>query len=197
VIAKNDLFNRIAPYYGWFYTMQRKNYSKILREHLHLLNLPEGAAILDIGCGTGAFCSALHDFGFTVTGIDPAERMLEIARKHNGGKDIRFIQGSVLAGLPFADQQFDCVLTAYVAHGFKYLQRMILYQEMQRLSRKLVLVHDFHGPSSLLIQIIERLEGSDYENFRVQAAKEMKEVFGDMRVVQVNERAAWYLGDKK
>ncbi len=37
---------------------------------------------LDFGCGAGSFCKALHSFGFTVTGIDNAPKMIELARQH-------------------------------------------------------------------------------------------------------------------
>ncbi len=194
---RTDLFDRIAPYYGWFYSMQKKNYSRILQKNLHHLKLPAYASVLDIGCGTGAFCSALHDCGFSVTGVDPARRMLAIARKRNENRDIHFLEGSFLQGLPFADAQFDWVLTSYVAHGFKKNERKILYEEMLRVSRKIMLVHDFYGASSPLIRLVEHLEGSDYEHFCLEAEAEMTSAFDGIRIIPVSQRAAWYIGEKE
>jgi len=44
------------------------------------LNLPKGASILDVGCGTGRHSVALAQHGFAVTGIDLSEDMLKKAR---------------------------------------------------------------------------------------------------------------------
>ena len=42
--------------------------------------LPQGASILDVGCGTGRHSVALAQHGFAVTGIDLSDDMLEKAR---------------------------------------------------------------------------------------------------------------------
>lgn len=42
--------------------------------------LPQGAAILDVGCGTGRHSVALAQHGFSVTGVDLSDHMLEKAR---------------------------------------------------------------------------------------------------------------------
>ena len=42
--------------------------------------LPQGASILDMGCGTGRHSVALAQHGFAVTGVDLSEHMLEKAR---------------------------------------------------------------------------------------------------------------------
>ena len=42
--------------------------------------LPQGASILDMGCGTGRHSVSLAEHGFTVTGVDLSEHMLEKAR---------------------------------------------------------------------------------------------------------------------
>jgi cyclopropane fatty-acyl-phospholipid synthase-like methyltransferase len=42
--------------------------------------LPQGASILDMGCGTGRHSVALAQHGFCVTGVDLSEHMLEKSR---------------------------------------------------------------------------------------------------------------------
>ncbi len=47
--------------------------------------------ILDLGCGTGLLCDAYAASGHKVTGVDPAEAMLDVARKKPHAKDIDWI----------------------------------------------------------------------------------------------------------
>ncbi len=46
------------------------------------LKLLSGLTILDIGCGGGLLCEPLARLGATVTGIDPGESNIEIAKAH-------------------------------------------------------------------------------------------------------------------
>ena len=45
-----------------------------------LLELPEGARVLDVGCGPGRHLIGLARAGLSVTGVDVSERLLSIAR---------------------------------------------------------------------------------------------------------------------
>lgn len=74
---------------------------------IDLATLKPGAAILDLGCGTGHFAEFMHKKGFAVTGIDPSEGMLEFAKKNF--PDVPFIKG-IASELPFPDNSFDYVL---------------------------------------------------------------------------------------
>ncbi len=47
---------------------------------LELLDLPQGARVLDVGCGPGRHAIALAKAGLSVTGVDVSERLLAIAR---------------------------------------------------------------------------------------------------------------------
>ncbi len=75
--------------------------------------------IVDLGCGTGRFAAALAAQGHEVVGIDPAPRMLDIARTRPGGQAVRWVQGdaSALPGKAEVDvvvmigHVFQCLLT--------------------------------------------------------------------------------------
>ena len=55
--------------------------------------LAAGASrVLDLGCGTGIFSAELAARGHEVTGADPAEAMLQIARHRHGGGLVRWIE---------------------------------------------------------------------------------------------------------
>ncbi|MFC1900845.1 class I SAM-dependent DNA methyltransferase [Chloroflexota bacterium] len=50
----------------------------------HLLNqLPNGARILDLCCGTGQLAHLLNDRGYSITGLDGSEEMLRYAREND------------------------------------------------------------------------------------------------------------------
>jgi SAM-dependent methyltransferase len=71
-----------------------------------------GLAVLDAGCGTGYLSAKLRDRGARVTGVDLAERMIEIARADHPGIDFRVDSCTELATLE--DGRFDLVVANYV-----------------------------------------------------------------------------------
>lgn len=50
-----------------------------------------GRALLDIGCGTGTFASAMCDAGYHVTGIDANDESIELARENTRGRNAEFL----------------------------------------------------------------------------------------------------------
>ncbi len=64
------------------------------------------ARVLEVGCGSGAVASALHDAGFQVTGIDPAEVL--IRKAHQRCPAATFIAGN-LSDLPADHGPFDAI----------------------------------------------------------------------------------------
>jgi SAM-dependent methyltransferase len=49
--------------------------------------------VLDIGCGTGTFACLLARRGLTVTGVDPAEASLAVARTKPGAERVQWLHG--------------------------------------------------------------------------------------------------------
>lgn len=194
------LFNRIAPVYGWFYHWQKKRFLRLLNNVPPTVELARCSSVLDVGCGTGALCAALQEKGLQVYGVDPAPRMLAVARKKIGDAPIQFVEGNVLAGLPFEDKQFDLSFASHVAHGLKPEARARMYAEMARVTRGKVIIHDYNSKRKPLTSLIEWLEHGDYFHFIHQAESEMrqcqdglKKCFSTVDVVQVGEQAAWYI----
>ncbi len=68
---------------------------------------------LDVGCGTGALAQRLAQAGYTMSGIDPSEGMLEVLRTRS--PEIRALKADG-TDLPFADDSFDLALTVAVLH---------------------------------------------------------------------------------
>ena len=134
------LFNRIVFGYQWFFRTQVRGYRRILKKNIEKLEVVPGATILDVGCGTGAFAKAFQEQDFDVVGVDGSKHMVTRAEK-NG------IQGThedFLNGLDYPSNHFDLVIAANVAHGLKPEDRIKLYQEMLRVSKGRVLIHDYN-----------------------------------------------------
>lgn len=201
-MGKNSslLFNSIAPIYGLFYNMQKSRYSTVIDRVSEALDLTSYGTVLDVGCGTGALCSVLNEKGFVVTGIDPADKMLRIAKRQPENKTITFIQANVLELLPFENKTFDLSIASYVAHGLQKNERKQMYAEMSRVSKSKVIIYDYNQKRGLLTSIIEWLERGDYFRFikgakeeMEQCVSEMRECFSEVHVVDVDSKAAWYI----
>jgi SAM-dependent methyltransferase len=85
-------------------------------EFLDRLNIPAGASLLDVACGSGQLALIAARRGARVTGVDIAANAIQAARGRASaeGLDARFDQGDVEA-LPYADSSFDVVATLYGA----------------------------------------------------------------------------------
>jgi ubiquinone/menaquinone biosynthesis C-methylase UbiE len=86
-----------------------------------LAALPHPAAVLDVGCGTGALLRALADrlpACVELSGVDPAPAMLEVVGRaaFDGRPQVRLAR-AVAEQLPFRDASFDLVVsTVSFAH---------------------------------------------------------------------------------
>ena len=73
-----------------------------------------GTSTLDIACGSGEFCRLAAELGATVSGIDAAEGMIEVARRLAPDADLRL---GPMEDLPWDDASFD-VVTGFNAFQF-------------------------------------------------------------------------------
>ncbi|MGH2754800.1 MAG: class I SAM-dependent methyltransferase [Actinomycetota bacterium] len=78
---------------------------------LDLLDLPEGARVLDVGCGPGRHSVALAQAGLAVTGVDVSRRFLSLAaeRARAAGVAAAFFEVDARQ-MPF-DDEFDAVVS--------------------------------------------------------------------------------------
>lgn len=193
IYKDNFLFNLIAPIYGLFYKSQKKNYYQTIEKVRDNLNVSEYSNIIDFGCGTGALCSVLSQEGLEVTGIDPAQRMLNIGAKKPENKSIEFVNCSNCSIIPFPDNSFELSIASYVAHGLQKEERIQMYKEMSRLTKCFVIIHDYNEKRRLFTDIIEFFEGGDYFNFIKNVKVELSEHFKSVRVFDVKKHVAWYI----
>jgi len=90
----------------------RKLYSLVLQT----LELQPGAAVLDVGCGTGALLQRIAGtYDIVGYGIDVEENMIVEAQKK--GLQMQFVVGEC-DKLPYADQSFDALVVCMAYHHF-------------------------------------------------------------------------------
>lgn len=88
------------------------------RTILGLLKLPENAAVLEIGTGTGAFLRAAAKTGARCVGVDISPVMLEYAErraKEENLPNIRFVHGGFLSA-PWPENRFDGIASGLALH---------------------------------------------------------------------------------
>ena len=108
-------FDRVARRYDLL-TGLNPGYHRHLRYSAERMLLPEGAAILDLCCGTGLSTAALARTypRATITGLDASAGMLEVARNKPALRHVRFVHGDAMD--PAASDvtgPFDGILMAY------------------------------------------------------------------------------------
>jgi SAM-dependent methyltransferase len=119
-------FDTLAEHYH----AGRLGYSGDLYNALFGYGMTPGMRVLDVGCGTGLASAPLVANGYHVTGIDPSEPMLAVARGEMPASN--WIAGSA-EHLPFEAQAFDAVVTAQTVH---HLDRAAAVSEMHRVVRR-------------------------------------------------------------
>lgn len=112
----------------------------------------EKPQILDIGCGHGLLHQYLPNETFTVTGVDVADEVLELARQSN--PDVKYISYDGKT-LPFASETFDVAITICVMHHVPPPQWNAFLQEMRRILKKggiaIVFEHNPYNPATRYI----------------------------------------------
>ena len=74
--------------------------------------------VLDLGCGTGRFSEALAArFGAEVIGVDPSQKMLELARRKQRDDRVQYQLGSAEA-IPLPSASVDLVFLSMSLHHF-------------------------------------------------------------------------------
>ncbi len=95
-------------------------------------NIPEGAAILDLGCGAGPVISRLRKYGYKLIGIDYSHDMLQHANQELESKnsEIPLIQAEC-ERVPIIDEVFECIVCLGVISYAESIDKTL--QEIYRL----------------------------------------------------------------
>lgn len=109
---------------------------------IHLLTVPKGSYIIDLGCGNGTLTKKLADYGYNVTGIDASEDMITLAEKEY--PDLIFLQGDALSFK--LKEKADAVFSNAVFHWIDEKNQEIMISNIAaQLRRGGELVCEFGG----------------------------------------------------
>lgn len=108
----------LDPYWDPF-TYSRKKIEEVCATYLDAL--PDGASVLDVGCGTGEQLRRLAG-RFACSGCDPSTGMLAYARRNN--PEVAF-ECAEAEHLPYPDDAFDAVLCIEVVRYLEQPERAL------------------------------------------------------------------------
>lgn len=102
--SPDDTWSAVADDWGRYWgTFARPAWEPLVRT----AGIGTGTRVLDVGCGSGELLEHLQDLDARAVGVDPARRMVELARARAVGADVR--RGD-FEQLPFDDGVFDALL---------------------------------------------------------------------------------------
>lgn len=114
--------------------------------------LPEGAVVLDVGCGNGVISRSLGAKGFNVYGIDVSEKTIEKARQLNTLSNVKF---DVISAeqLVAEGKKYNAVICSEVLEHLNAPGGLleVLYQSITDDGVLIVTVPNGNGPRELLV----------------------------------------------
>ena len=125
---KYEVWDKLAHKYNNLWVQKyslgptRREVKKIV---LPLLEKNNELKILDIGCGTGQLIKEISDHYNKVNylGIDVAENMIEVAKKNNKGKNVKFKTSSIESFE--SNDKYDIIICTHAFPYFPNKQEMI------------------------------------------------------------------------
>ena len=143
--------------YGWKSSNPSCSCSFIQPHIMALLKIYKPVSVMDVGCGNGALCYALHKEGYRVTGMEYDKEGYEIAR--NTYPMIDFVQHSIYDPSPLPRTHhythniaktylngFDCVISTEVIEHLYHPQKLPLFAaQLLKQNGVLIISTLYHG----------------------------------------------------
>ena len=157
--AVTKMFDGISPHYDFLNHLLSFGIDKRWRKKTSLLTSRcHPFTILDVATGTADLALRMaHDNPeATVTGLDLSEKMLEIGKqkinKKQLGHRVKLQQGDA-AQMPFNDNTFDVVTSAFGVRNFEHLEQGL--HEMARVTKDqgMIAVLEFSHPQKGFLKI--------------------------------------------
>jgi ubiquinone/menaquinone biosynthesis C-methylase UbiE len=115
------------------------------------MNVPPGARVLDVGCGSGWATRLLADYAGTgrVTGIDISDEMVRLARESSQSYKHVDFQAASAEQLPFPDNEFTHAFSMESLYYYADISKAL--KEIQRVLR----------PGGLFVAVVDMYWESD------------------------------------
>lgn len=181
---KYDVWEKLAHKYNKLWVQKyslgptRREVKKII---LPLLEENKELKILDIGCGTGQLINEISELYNDVNylGIDVAENMIEIARKSNKNKNIKFKNSSIESFE--SNEKYDIIICTHAFPYFSNKQEMIKKMaELCNEKGQVIIVNS--STNSLKDLIINFFLKATTSKARYLSIDEMKELFKNAKL---------------
>jgi ubiquinone/menaquinone biosynthesis C-methylase UbiE len=116
-MSKSNYYNHIAPIYDQTRWMTESVAEEVADSILTLVDATPETSFLEPGVGTGLNVLPLVKRGYSVTGVDISQEMLnQFSQKlPKIPQNLKLIQADA-SQLPFSDASFDVVLTVHMVH---------------------------------------------------------------------------------
>ena len=130
-----------APLYDWLAPlMTLGSEHRLHRQVVARLALDRPAAVLDVGCGTGALTRQIYDAlpadsPRRVCGVDAAEAMIAVAGRKAGPRPGLEFVPALAEELPWPGGSFDRVLSTFFFHHLNYGLKIRSLDEIWRVLR--------------------------------------------------------------
>ncbi len=153
-------------YYGAWYHRLFDDKLKEMRRQVREM-IPQGATVLDIGCGTGLLCAELAvRRQCQVTGIDLSQKMLRFARQYCADKAITLQHADATDLSLFSNDAFDYACMLVFIHELPPEAQAQALKEALRVAPRLIIAdsatplpRNFHG---FQIRFVEYVFGRDH-----------------------------------
>ena len=163
------VFDFLAP----IYNIMTLPLVRVRDQVVDIANIARGSMVLDVATGTGQQALAFAKRGHDVIGVDLAESMLEIARRHNKGNLVKF-EVADATRLRFETNSFDVSCVSFALHDMPPNIRERVLQEMVRVTKPggIMVMVDYDLPRNkigrvLIYRLITLYEGEYYKQFIV------------------------------
>ena len=153
-------------------TMRQLAWRPQLAERV-VAEVPVDGTVVDVGCGTGTFAIELNGMrpDIEVTGVDGDPEILNLARRKDGGGQVRWREGFA-TDLPLADQSSDAVVMSLLLHHLDLHAKIEAFREARRVLKPEGKLHlsDWGAPDLLTYPgffVLRLLDG--FSNTQVHA----------------------------
>ena len=158
-------------------------YRAVLNEIYGQVMEKPGAAVLDIGFGTGTLTAKLYDRGCDIYGQDFSEKMLVAASEKMPGAHL--YQGNIRCGLaePLLERKYDFIVATYSLHHLTDEEKAEFIAMLRRLLNEggKILIGDVAFESRAELEACRREAGDEWDGDEIYfVADELRAIYPDL-----------------